>query len=751
MTQPNGIHPPYENIDDPIDYSDIEAKYQVSFEEGFDAVVVIDNLPIVDPSRKDKLLQVINKHLKKCGSPKPDNVFMPWDDAKNQSKGYAFFEFSSGDEANICLSTVHGSHFDKSHQFLVNRFTDIEKFAALDETYVKPIIDEYKPKEHLRSWLADPQGRDQYVTYRDLAVTVFWYGKPNVSEVVLERDVWTELYCQWSPQGTYLTTIHRQGVQLWGGSSWSPITRVVHPFIKLVAFSPNENYLVTWSPEPITVGSVTGAGDKRQATQFTEDDEGNQIAVWDIKTGQLLRTFLPTSPRLAEEDPAANAGAEKRRQILWPALKWSGDDKYVARVTPGSQISVYELPGMGLVDKKSLKIEGVIDFEWAPIGEKDREVGEKQSSKTASKKPRENILAYWTPEMESQPARVSLMAFPSRTVLRVKNLINVFDAKFYWQSGGDFLCVRIDRHSKTKKTVFSSLEIFRVREKDFPVEIIETKSTVLDISWEPTSDRFVMISSTDPNLGTAPGSGITIRTDVGFYGPDKSKGDFKLFKNLTGKNTNIVRWSPRGRHVVLTTMGNSNHFALEFWDLDFTIDDKKLPADRDPGASIRLLSPPGAEHYGITDLEWDPSGRYVASSASVWRHSIENGFAIWDWRGVELEKHIIDKFKQFLWRPRPRSLLSKGRQEEILRNLASYSRVFDEEDAAEETSASKELVSQRKRLVDEWNAWRARVEAQREAEGIVVPVAPSAGTSEDKEEVQEWVEELIETIEEVLD
>ncbi len=70
---------------------------------------------------------------------------------------YAFLDFSSADEANICLSTVHGSHFDKSHQLVVNRFTDIEKFATLDETYVEPTVEEYTPKVilyvHLRRFI----------------------------------------------------------------------------------------------------------------------------------------------------------------------------------------------------------------------------------------------------------------------------------------------------------------------------------------------------------------------------------------------------------------------------------------------------------------------------------------------------------------------------------------------------------------------------------------------------------------------
>jgi len=81
-----------------------------------------------------------------------------------------------------------------------------------------------------------------------------------------------------------------------------------------------------------------------------------------------------------------------------------------------------------------------------------------------------------------------------------------------------------------------------------------------------------------------------------------------------------------------------------------------------------------------------------------------------------LEKHIIDKFKQFLWRPRPRTLLSKERQKMIRKPLKEYGRGFNQEDAAEE-SVSKELGAQRKRLVDEWDAWlhSSGVNAQRKA------------------------------------
>ena len=74
----------------------------------------------------------------------------------------------------------------------------------------------------------------------------------------------------------------------------------------------------------------------------------------------------------------------------------------------------------------------------------------------------------------------------------------------HWQSNGDFLCVKIDRHTKTKKSTFANLEIFRVREKDIPVEVIEVKDTVIAFAWEPKGERFTIITTNDPNFRSQP-------------------------------------------------------------------------------------------------------------------------------------------------------------------------------------------------------------------------------------------------------
>ncbi|KAF8349972.1 hypothetical protein F5887DRAFT_877182 [Amanita rubescens] len=720
-------------------------RYQVHYDEGFDKTLIVDGVPIIDKSKEERLLTKIAKEFTKKGvSIKPDDIYLPWDNKSGKSKGFVFIDFRSADDANVALAALHNHPFDAKHTFKLNKFTDVEKFANMDETYIEPETEEFVSREHLRAWLADPQGRDQYVTYRGDEVKVHWHGKPSQCEIAHKPDWKDFLYVAWSPLGTYIATLHRQGVRLWGGPSWRPQQRFAHPFVKLIDFSPCENYLVTWSNESIVVpeGAIQGP------QYFSPDDEGNNIAVWDIKSGHLLRTFSTSNET---EAPAT------KKHMPWPMLKWSPDDKFVARLTPGQMISVHELPSMYLQGKKSLKIEGVVDFEWCPFSDKEREEAEKETRSTTDgipnktvKKTRENMLVYWTPEVANQPARVTLLSFPSRTILRQKNLFNVTECKLHWQNLGDYLCVKVDRHTKTKKSIFCNLEIFRMREKDYPVEVIELKDTVLDFSWEPKGERFAIVSSNDPNLGN-PGPGITIKTDVSFYQLDHSKNDFRLLRTLSPRTTNAIRWSPRGRHVVLATVGSSSKSELEFWDLDFHAEDTGKRdgqgSKEDWGSGIQLLG--SADHYGVTDVEWDPSGRYLATSASAWTHTLENGYAIWDFRGQELTKQIQDRFKQFIWRPRPRSLLTKDQQRQIRKNLREYSRKFDEEDAAEESSVSAELIAQRKRLVDEWNAWRA-LRRKENADERVQRASKHAHDKEDKEEIEVWVDEVIDQIEEIV-
>ena len=71
-----------------IDYSDIEAKYHIPQDDTFDNVEVLDNVPIVEQSKKDRLLNAIARKFASKGAPVTvDSFHLPWDDAAGKSKG----------------------------------------------------------------------------------------------------------------------------------------------------------------------------------------------------------------------------------------------------------------------------------------------------------------------------------------------------------------------------------------------------------------------------------------------------------------------------------------------------------------------------------------------------------------------------------------------------------------------------------------------------------------------------------------
>jgi translation initiation factor 3 subunit B len=141
---------------------------------------------------------------------------------------------------------------------------------------------------------------------------------------------------------------------------------------------------------------------------------------------------------------------------------------------------------------------------------------------------------------------------------------------------------------------------------------------------------------------------------------------------------------------------------------------------------------------------------------------MENGFNLHTFSGETLAENPTDKFKQFLWRPRPPTLLSKEEQKQVRKNLREYSKEFDEEDKYAVDIANTAVVEKRKRVLNEWVAWLKRekelLTEEKEAYGLPEEAdqpkaAKDAPTNtEDKGEtvVEEIVEEIVEESEEII-
>ncbi|XP_031262731.1 eukaryotic translation initiation factor 3 subunit B-like isoform X1 [Pistacia vera] len=715
----DSVHvPPGENCGIISDDDDVYEDDQQELDSGFGNIIVVDNLPVVPREKFEKLEGVIRKIYSQIGVIKEDGLWMPVDPETQKTLGYCFIEYNTPQEAELAKEKTNGYKLDKAHIFAVNMFDDFDKFMKVPNEWAPPEFKPYTPgvillisnllviftlffslcelmllacisyQENLQQWLTDEKARDQFVIRAGTDTEVLWNDARHLKpEPVYKRTYWTESFVQWSPLGTYLATVHRQGAAVWGGAAtFNRLMRYAHPQVKLIDFSPGEKYLVTYSSQE--------PSNPRDANRVV-------LNIFDVRTGKVMRDFKGSADEYAVGGTGGVAG------VSWPVFRWGGGkDKYFAKLGKNA-ISVYETETFTLIDKKSLKVENVMDFSWSPT---------------------DPILALFVPELGggNQPARVSLVQIPSKEELRQKNLFSVSDCKMYWQSNGEYLAVKVDRYTKTKKSTYTGFELFRIKERDIPIEVLELDNKndkIIAFAWEPKGHRFAVIHGDSP------------RPDISFYTMKTANNTSRVSKltTLKGKQANALFWSPSGRFIVLAGLKGFNG-QLEFYNVD------------------ELETMATGEHFMATDIEWDPTGRYVATAVTS-VHEMENGFNIWSFNGKLLYRTLKDHFFQFLWRPRPPSFLSPEKEEEIAKNLKKYSKKYEAEDQDVSLQLSEQERERRRALKDEWEKWvnkwkRLHEEDKLERQGL------RDGEASDEEEEYEAkeieVEEVLDVSEEVV-
>lgn len=476
-----------------------------------------------------------------------------------------FFEYENSEHAQDATKALNGHKLDKHHVLKVNMFNDIDKFLNIPDVFEEPTKSEYVDRGNLRDWLQNSDCLDQYsLLYEGGAVTSIFLNSQPEPTLVKKRENWTEQTIIWSPLGTYMATFHKQGIALWGGPNFERICKFAHEAVCSIDFSPCERFLVTLS----------------QSLMLTNQE--NAIIVWDICLQTIKRTF----------------NAEYSQDIIWPVFKWSHNDKYFGRIHKDS-LCIYETETFSLLEKKSMKIQGIKSFSWSPS---------------------EDILAYWVAEEQNVPARVTLIEIPSKRLLRTKNIFSVADCKMYWQNNGDFLCVKVDRYTKAKKErndaskysgLYYAFDLYHIREKQIPIDSLEFKDPVIAFSWEPHGSKFAIIHGDSPIY------------NISFYGIQSATLSllskflnfpcqnlyliflFSFKEKFEQKTCNTMHWSPTGQFIVLSSLRSVN-YQIEFLDTnDFTITNT-------------------VEHFKLTDVEWDPTGRYVVTAVSYWTNKVSN-------------------------------------------------------------------------------------------------------------------------------
>lgn len=577
----------------------------------FSCVVIAENIP---KTHKVKALKekVIKKLFGQIGTINYMDVPTKVDE-KNRDKsiGMVLIEYSTKHLAAKAIEKLNGFRIDKKHKLRLSSYAEVAGYLSAPDKFEEPSKEDFRrakgikidPSQNLKSWLTDRFQRDQFVVRFQKTTQVNWVeyaqSRPTLvydgdEENKKKGKTWCERYVTWSPKGTFLATFHQQGIALWGGEQWKKVNRFAHMGVEFIEFSPRENFMVSWNGN-------TGSKNKQA------------IKIFDLKTGKCRRPFAYT-----------HVPEEKQ----WPNFKWSHDDQFVGRVDRQATIdliAIYETKTMKLLDNKSLRAPGVTSFSWSPTN---------------------NIIAFWAPETENIPARITVMEIPSRKILQQKVLYSVKTCDMYWHDDGHFLCVQVTRFTKSKKRTFTNFEIFRMRDVNIPVETLRVDEQIRHFAFEKNGVRFGVVHGDTAS-----------KSNVSFYTLDSVTNGAKvdLVHVHQDRPCDTLYWSPLGNYVVLAGQQSPHNGMLEFYDVS------------------EAMSYAVHEHFMCTDIKWDPSGRICASAvcqglyeAPSMRMSMQSGYRLWSFMGEVLHKEEQQEFFSFDWRPRPASLLSEKQIKEVL-------------------------------------------------------------------------------------
>jgi len=270
-----------------------------------------------------------------------------------------------------------------------------------------------------------------------------------------------------------------------------------------------------------------------------------------------------------------------------------------------------------------------------------------------------------------------------------------------------------------KKKVFTSFEFFRIREKNVPVEALKLEDTVLAFEWEPKGHRFAVVHSDAENR---------TRPNVSFYNMGSEGSAVRKLDTLEKRQASHLLWSHRGRFIVIFSPTG----IFEFYDVENL---ETMAKDR--------------QHQMVTNVTWDPTGRYVTTYVSFYKTKSENGYKIWSFRGTELTSVLKDGFLQFLWRPRPPSLLNEE-ELKMLEDPGFFKRKraeYKDEDRKKAEELHLEIEKEKEKIRERFREYMGRKRAEYEAD---VGFRKSVGMEEDEGYlVEEMVEEVLEVKEEI--
>lgn len=688
------------------------AKFDETWSWGEARCIVVDNLPIVaDKAKIPKFIEVLSKIFAECGKAANGeiaHVDVPTNPETGATQGYAFIEFTHIESVKDAVKYGDGFVMGK-YVIKVNAFTDIAKSMDTKDEYVENPRAEFARPPDTNKWLQDARARPQFLAcYQDSSKTeekiteLSWCESMGKPESVLLKEFTSSFNHKWSPKGTYLASFHPAGLSLWSAEDWSKDDKhpestmrfkcYPHSKVDNAQFSPQEKYVCTVSQ--------------------------GEMKVWDLFHAEP-KLVVP-GPR----KPSATGGAASGLYDMSNVFTFSHDDSFFLRkgcnYKDSKDYDSFEVWSV----QKMLKLEpgaSVAQQRAAIVGPQCEGIVHLPGIELVEWSPKDNIIA----TLETLPdcgARVSFFEVkPERAPLLVKcrQWQNVQNVRIKWSSNGMYLSALVD-HVKGRPAkdtgkmpvVSHSIDLFRISEKDIPYETIKVEqlaaaipeqpaaplrrgaapvepttipTPVVTFGWEPNGHRFAF--GTDAHVASVtrqPSAGGddrrgTSEMDIFFYTMQNVRAgnisEVKFLKKMPGIKSNQLLWAPANGFMMIGLYGmagSNGKFSI------FNVNDLEWIVPPDFGGV-------GLQHWFFTEAEWDPTGRYLATSLTHTSKGNENGYRIWSFSGKEIgldkgKPFAPQKLFQFCWRPRPASLLSKDQVKSIIRRLKDKPEEFEKFD-----------------------------------------------------------------------
>eukprot|EP00835_Amoeboradix_gromovi_P007001 NODE_984_length_2554_cov_0.465580.p1 type:complete len:711 gc:universal NODE_984_length_2554_cov_0.465580:172-2304(+) len=607
---------------------------------------VVDGIPIVPDSKKDKLATFFRKYFKSV-----DECEILVDGDK--TTGLMFIK------SKVDLTSFNDKLMDKKHVLSV--------FELLD------FFD--KPVDLVKDCPATPSVSNELIIFAgNKAIEADIHKLTNIE--IQHKNV--KLY---KHQYTYIQKeyVHVNDKQY------------KHPNCKDYFISPNQQYLVTWS--------TTAINSTVDEMPFEYDNK--HILIWNLN-GYCLKGL-----------------ESKQLDMIELKLKFTLDDHFMV-YNDNNRLTVFNL----MANTSSTLDVSTSTFELQPTT-------------------KDHKLAYYCKGLQSTPSRVCLVDLDTLSILKSKNLFNVTEAQLKFDPRGIFLLATLSKINKAKKVIGTALELFKLKDRGYPVESMELKSRVTCVEWDPKSSKLVIISVDEQKLQQQRVISSEARReevsaeDIAIGGVSNNmtihfmqvQGQcLEELHRLTDTSYNNANYSPAGRIVCLSGVKSLIKGNLAFYDTGASdglmstreliiqknsIKPKKLVADDAVGTVIqvnikrdRIVQLAQDVHYRVSKLTWDYSGRYLCT-LSVF--GTDAGYQIYDLSGNLKLKNTVKHVLDVMWSNPLEIVLEASTIKKIKQNLNSYTSRFE----AEDDNAKREMTKGEHDKIEsgwaDWTSFRKRV------------------------------------------